>query len=72
MELFKYQSFHVIMKFLKNRNIIFWCTKLMRSNADERMNIEVAMWEKGVGWILRELVLKFDYVDSLITRLTTE
>jgi pre-mRNA-splicing helicase BRR2 len=55
MELFDYQSFHVITKFLKNRDVVVWCTKLMRSDADERVNVEVAMREKGVGWILREL-----------------
>ncbi|KAG7448800.1 Sec63-domain-containing protein [Guyanagaster necrorhizus] len=55
MELFDYQSFHITTKFLKNRDIIIWCTKLMRSDADERVNVEVAMREKGVGWILREL-----------------
>ncbi|KAG8216298.1 putative RNA helicase [Butyriboletus roseoflavus] len=55
MELFEYQSFHVITKFLKNRDVIVWCTKLMRSDADERVNVEVAMREKGVGWILRAL-----------------
>ncbi|KAF7968038.1 hypothetical protein HWV62_32144 [Athelia sp. TMB] len=55
MELFEYQSFHIITKFLKNRDVIVWCTKLMRSDADERVNVEVAMREKGVGWILREL-----------------
>jgi pre-mRNA-splicing helicase BRR2 len=27
----------------------------MRSDADERVNVEVAMREKGLGWILREL-----------------
>lgn len=55
MELFDYQSFHVITKFLKNRDVIVWCTKLMRSDAEERVNIEVAMREKGLGWILRDL-----------------
>ncbi|OBZ77999.1 putative U5 small nuclear ribonucleoprotein helicase [Grifola frondosa] len=55
MELFEYQSFHVIRKFVKNRDVIVWCTKLMRSDADERVNVEVAMREKGLGWILREL-----------------
>jgi pre-mRNA-splicing helicase BRR2 len=55
MELFDYQSFHIITKFLKNRDVIVWCTKLMRSDADEWVNVEVAMSEKGVGWILREL-----------------
>ncbi|KAF7338196.1 putative ATP dependent RNA helicase [Mycena venus] len=55
MELFDYQSFHITTKFLKNRDVIVWCTKLNRSDADERVNVEVAMREKGVGWILREL-----------------
>lgn len=55
MELFDYQNFELITKFLKNRDVIVWCTKLVRSDADERVNIEVAMREKGVGWILREL-----------------
>ncbi|KAL5528515.1 BRR2 [Sanghuangporus sanghuang] len=54
-ELFDYQSFGLITKFLKNRDVIVWCTKLARSDADERVNVEVAMREKGVGWILREL-----------------
>lgn len=55
MELFDYQSFHITTKFLKNRDVIVWCTKLMRSDAEERVNVEVAMREKGVGWIIREL-----------------
>ncbi|PPQ67232.1 hypothetical protein CVT24_011551 [Panaeolus cyanescens] len=55
MELFDYQSFHITSKFLKNREVIVWCTKLMRSDADERVNVEVAMREKGLGWILRDL-----------------
>ncbi|EMD34630.1 hypothetical protein CERSUDRAFT_116803 [Gelatoporia subvermispora B] len=55
MELFEYQSFHIITKFLKNRDVIVWSTKLMRSDADERVNVEVAMREKGLGWILRDL-----------------
>ncbi|KAF8156619.1 Sec63 Brl domain-containing protein [Crassisporium funariophilum] len=55
MELFDYQSFHITAKFLKNRDVVVWCTKLMRSDADERVNVEVAMREKGLGWILREL-----------------
>ncbi|KAF9443271.1 Sec63-domain-containing protein [Macrolepiota fuliginosa MF-IS2] len=55
MELFDFQSHHVIQVFIKNRDAIVWCTKLMRSDADERVNVEVAMREKGVGWILREL-----------------
>ncbi len=52
---FDYQSFHAFGKFLKNREIIVWYTKLMRSKADERVNVEVAMREKGLGWVSREL-----------------
>ncbi|KDR76589.1 hypothetical protein GALMADRAFT_139507 [Galerina marginata CBS 339.88] len=55
MELFEYQSFHITAKFLKNREVVVWCTKLMRSDAEERVNVEVAMREKGLGWILRDL-----------------
>ncbi len=55
MDLFEYQHFPLIRKFVKNRDVVVWCTKLMRSDAEERVNVEVAMREKGVGWILREL-----------------
>ena len=55
MDIFDYDHFHVITKFLKNRDVVVWCTKLMRSDADERVNVEVAMRERGLGWILREL-----------------
>lgn len=55
MELFEYASFELVTRFLKNRDVVVWCTKLMRADADERVNVEVAMREKGVGWILREL-----------------
>ena len=54
-ELFDYQSFEVITKFLKNRNVVVWCTKLTRSDANEHVDIEVAMREKGLGWIPHEL-----------------
>ena len=55
MDTFDYDHFHVITKFLKNRDVVVWCTKLMRSDADERVNVEVAMRERGLGWILRVL-----------------
>jgi pre-mRNA-splicing helicase BRR2 len=55
MELFDFQSFEVITKFLKNRDVVVWCTKLGRSSEDERVNVEVAMRERGVGWILKAL-----------------
>ncbi|KAF5342917.1 hypothetical protein D9757_014976 [Collybiopsis confluens] len=55
MQSFEYQSFHITTKFLKNRDVVVWCTKLQRSSEEERINVEVAMREKGVGWILKEL-----------------
>lgn len=54
-EMFGYENFDLIATLTKNRDVIVWCTKLARSNDDERHDVEVAMREKGVGWILREL-----------------
>jgi pre-mRNA-splicing helicase BRR2 len=55
MELFDFESYHTFTKFLKNCDIIVWCTKLMRSDAEECINVEVAMQEKGLGWMLKDL-----------------
>ena len=49
------RKFEVVTKFLKNRDIVVWYTKLACSDANERIVVEVAMREKGLGWILREL-----------------
>lgn len=54
-EMFGYENFDLVAKLTKNRDVIVWCTKLARSNEDEKQDVEVAMREKGVGWILREL-----------------
>ena len=55
MELFDYQAFDVITKFLKNCDVVVRCTKLACSDVNEHVNVEVAMRKKGLGWILREL-----------------
>ena len=55
MELFDYSWHQVVSMLTKNRDVIVWCTKLARSDRDERVNVEVAMREKNVGWILKEL-----------------
>ncbi|KZS98066.1 Sec63-domain-containing protein [Sistotremastrum niveocremeum HHB9708] len=55
MDLFDWSHHELVTLFLRNRDAIVWCTKLIRSDADERYNVEVAMREKGVGWILKEL-----------------
>ena len=55
MELFDYSWHQVVSMLTKNRDVIVWCTKLARSDRDERINVEVAMREKNVGWILKGL-----------------
>ncbi|WWC58973.1 uncharacterized protein I303_101518 [Kwoniella dejecticola CBS 10117] len=54
-EMFDYENFELVTTLTKNREIIVWCTKLARSSDDEKQDVEVAMREKGVGYILREL-----------------
>lgn len=55
MELFDLESYDVISKFLKIGTLLSGAQKLVRSNAEERVDLEFAMREKGLGWILREL-----------------
>ncbi|KAJ3858454.1 P-loop containing nucleoside triphosphate hydrolase protein [Lentinula novae-zelandiae] len=55
MDVFEYSHFDLVRKLLRNRDVVVWCTKLMRSSREERGDVEVAMRERGVGWILREL-----------------
>lgn len=57
MDIFDYERelFKVVQTLLINRDLIVWCTKLGRASDDEKMDLEVTMREKGVGWILREL-----------------
>ena len=55
MDLFEWSRHDVVATLVKNREVIVWCTKLARSDAEERVNIEVAMREKGLFQILREL-----------------
>ncbi|KAJ3992635.1 putative RNA helicase [Lentinula boryana] len=55
MELFEYEHFELVTRFLKNRDVVVWCTKLMRSAVEDRGDVEVAMRERGLGWILKEL-----------------
>ena len=54
-EMFGYENFDLVATLTKNREVITWCTKLARSSEEERPDVEVAMREKGVGWILRQL-----------------
>ncbi|WOO77743.1 U5 small nuclear ribonucleoprotein helicase [Vanrija pseudolonga] len=54
-EMFGYENFDLVATLTKNREVIVWCTRLARAGDDERQDIEVAMREKGAGWILRDL-----------------
>ena len=54
-EMFGYENFELVATLTKNRDVIVWCTKLARSSEEEKQDVEVAMREKGAGWILREL-----------------
>lgn len=55
MDLTEYDKFELVSTLITNRDKIVWCTKLARSSDDEKVDVEVAMREKGVGWILKEL-----------------
>jgi len=54
-EMFGYENFELVATLMKNREVIVWCTKLARSSEEEKQDVEVAIREKGAGWILREL-----------------
>ena len=55
MDLFDYDKFDLVRVLLKNRDKIVWCTRLARTDESARLDVEVTMREKGVGWILKEL-----------------
>lgn len=55
MELFDYDKFELVQLLTKNRDAVVWCTRLARADDDEKVNVHVAMREKGVAWILKAL-----------------
>ncbi|SPO28171.1 probable ATP dependent RNA helicase [Ustilago trichophora] len=55
MELFDYDKFELVQILTKNRDPVVWCTRLARADDDEKVNVQVAMREKGVAWILKAL-----------------
>lgn len=55
MELFDYEHFESVQILVANRERVVWCTRLARASENERADVEVAMREKGAGWILKEL-----------------
>ncbi len=55
MELFDYDKFELVQILTKNRDAVVWCTRLARADEEEKVNVQVAMREKGVAWILKAL-----------------
>jgi pre-mRNA-splicing helicase BRR2 len=55
MDLTEYDKFELVATLVKNREKVVWCTRLTRSDEDGKVDVEVAMREKGCGWILKEL-----------------
>jgi len=54
-EVYGYAHFEIVALLTKNRDTVVWCTKLARCDDNERHDVEVAMREKGLGWLLRAL-----------------
>ncbi|KAJ3095037.1 DEIH-box ATPase [Phlyctochytrium planicorne] len=58
MALFDYDKFDLVRLLTKNRDLIYWCTRLAKaSTPDERHSIEEEMSDKGVDSILTQLSL---------------
>ncbi|KAI8064474.1 Sec63 Brl domain-containing protein [Gongronella butleri] len=55
MGLFDYDKFDLVRILIKNRDPIYWCTKLARATDDERAALEKDMDQRGLAWILRDL-----------------
>ncbi|KAG5463540.1 MAG: pre-mRNA splicing factor, partial [Olpidium bornovanus] len=55
MELFVYTKFDLVKVLTHNREMIVWCTRLVRASVDERPAIEEEMKRRGAEWILKDL-----------------
>lgn len=54
--LFDYDKFSLVKLFMKNRDVIVWCTKLSRcANKEERESVESEINSLGLRWILQKL-----------------
>ncbi|KAI7854305.1 Sec63 Brl domain-containing protein [Circinella umbellata] len=53
--LFDYDKFDLVRVLVKNRELIYWCTRLARATGDEKSALETEMQQKNVDWILRDL-----------------
>ncbi|KAJ3102694.1 DEIH-box ATPase [Phlyctochytrium bullatum] len=58
MALFDYDKFDLVRLLTKNRDIVYWCTRLAKAgSAEDREQIEMEMGEHGVTDILKQLSL---------------
>ncbi|KAJ3182114.1 DEIH-box ATPase [Irineochytrium annulatum] len=58
MELFDYDKFDLVRLLTRNRDLIYWCTRLSKAaTPDERHAVEEEMSDRGVDSILRQLSL---------------
>ncbi|KAI7862372.1 Sec63 Brl domain-containing protein [Spinellus fusiger] len=55
MGLFDYDKFDLVRILIKNRDLIYWCTRLARVEGAEKTALESELEQKGLSWILREL-----------------
>ncbi|KAI8147636.1 Sec63 Brl domain-containing protein [Fennellomyces sp. T-0311] len=55
MGLFDYDKFDLVRILVKNRELIYWCTRLARVTGDEKTALEQEMQQNNLGWILRDL-----------------
>ncbi|KAI9311054.1 Sec63 Brl domain-containing protein [Dichotomocladium elegans] len=55
MGLFDYDNFDLVRVLVKNRDLIYWCTRLARVTGEERSAVEAEMKQNSLGWILRDL-----------------
>ncbi|WFC94772.1 RNA helicase [Malassezia brasiliensis] len=62
MDLYNYTNFDLVQLLTKNRDVVVWCTRLARAGTDDaaRIDIEVAMRERNLHWILRALAGEAD------------
>ncbi|KAG1103085.1 hypothetical protein G6F42_017270 [Rhizopus arrhizus] len=55
MGLFDYDKFDLVRILTKNRDLIYWCTRLARVDGDDKLAVEKEMEDRNLGWILRSL-----------------
>jgi pre-mRNA-splicing helicase BRR2 len=55
MGLFDYDKFDLVRILIKNRDAIYWCTRLARVTGDDKIAVEKEIQQRNLGWILRDI-----------------